>query len=45
MILVPQVDGVLTEDVRDSVERILVAVGAREANDAGFHARSTLAIS
>lgn len=43
--LVPQIDGVLTEMVRDRVEGVLIAVRTREANDAGFHASPTAAIS
>jgi N-formylglutamate amidohydrolase len=45
VILVPQIHGFLTENVGYGVVRVLVAVGSREANDAGFHARSTLAMS
>jgi hypothetical protein len=45
VVLVPQLYGFLTEDIRYGVVRILVAIGTREANNTGFHARSTLAMS
>ena len=45
VILVPAVHSFLSENAGDGIERILVAVGAGKADDAGLHACSTAAIS